>query len=158
MGSSDPIVASLALQTNTRIVIKTTTNLPLSSTSQMTQATLVRMYRVQDASSMSWTQHDFEVPVIVKPSFTIARQIQCRMSSPQQTWMMQRARWESTSQGLNENNMNPKGPYRCWVEQKEGSIIMGISCTATGYVKELARTYDDSGKLRNIRWQDGVLL
>jgi hypothetical protein len=158
MDSSDLIVTSFALTTNTRIVIKTKTNLPLSSKSHMVQATLARTYRVQNASSTSWTQHELEVPIIMKPSFTIARQMQCRMSSPHQTWMMQRARWEYTSQGLNGNRMNPKGPYRCWVEQKEGSIIMGVSCVATGYVKELVRTYDDSGKLTNIRLQDGGLL
>jgi hypothetical protein len=159
---SDQLVTSFALPTKLRIVMTmtTTTSRPLLSSSEnnMVEAILARTYRVQDASSTSWTQHDLGVPRIAKPTFTIGRQMQCRMPSPKQSWMMQRARWEATSQRLNVDTIEPQGPYRCWVEQRQTSIMMGILCVATGYVKELLRTYDDSGKLTMIRLQDGLLL
>jgi hypothetical protein len=156
---SGQLITSFALATNARIIVRTTTRPLLSSSeSNMFKAILARTYRVQDASSTSWTQDDLEVSIIARPKFTIERQVQCRMSSPQQSWMMQRVRWESTYQGSNVVKIEPQGPYRFWVEQMDRSMMLGISCVETGYVKELVRTYGDSGMLTIIRLQDGMLL
>ena len=93
-----------------------------------------------------------------RPNILVHTRTLCRMSSPVLPWMMQRAQWESHTnaslQGCDEAQQE-QGPFRCWIEALDGSISMGVSCTRTGYVKEVVRSYDGSGNLNKITLQEG---
>lgn len=100
-----------------------------------------------------------------KPDYAIVRQLQCRMSSPSQPWMMQRVQWESKNT-KSEEHISPvvdaSSCYQCWldvVEQPEDGATMtsmGICCTRSRYVKEVIRSYEN-GKLTRVTLQEGQL-
>ena len=126
----------------------------LSSSEGKTEATLAPKATFGGESTPR--RDDLSLKVIKKPEYNVWRQIQCRMSSPSQPWMMQRVQWES-SEGPDEGTQ-PQGPYQCWVEQKESLIFMGISCIETGYFKEIVRSCGENGKLTRVALQEGKLL
>lgn len=120
--------------------------------------------------------------ISTKPKYEVGRQLQCRMSSPSQPWMLQRAQWESRRALEPAENEDPltlllpsnEGAYECWLEQVQvpapagddrtssttTKVSMGICCTTSGYVKEITRTYDssDSRKLTRVTLQEGRLI
>ena len=107
-----------------------------------------------------------------RPEFRVVRQQQCRMATPTQPWMMQRVQWESTkrnssSNGREDSNDNqqelPGPPYHCWVEEADHGgvrlVSMGATCVASGYVKEIVRSYSvENGKLCSVALHEGRLL
>ena len=105
------------------------------------------------------TLEDLVLPIAnSRPEFRVERHQQCRMASPTQPWMMQRAQWESR-QDSTCKRQEPQGPYQCWIDVADGAISMGVTCVASGYVKEILRSYTaESGTLLTVALLEGRLL
>lgn len=92
------------------------------------------------------------------PDFTIRHQIQGSSSSP--SWNMDELAWETTGEA---DPCEAEGPYQLWLINKKNlveggcDLYTGIACTTTGYVKNLVRSYDESGKLAKVARQEGLL-
>ncbi|KAI2494082.1 hypothetical protein MHU86_20441 [Fragilaria crotonensis] len=102
---------------------------------------------------------DLVLPIVsTRPEFCVGTQLQCRMASPSQPWMMQRVLWESRQ--VSDEKQDPLvGPFQCWIEQTDDTISMGVSCESSGYVKEILRSYNvESGKQYKVTLQEGRLL
>mmetsp|Transcript_15929 Transcript_15929/g.24125 ORF Transcript_15929/g.24125 Transcript_15929/m.24125 type:complete len:271 (-) Transcript_15929:228-1040(-) len=100
------------------------------------------------------------------PHYEVDNEIQCRMPSPRQPWILQRSQWEShevkhvTGEMTSScDESDPHVSHLSWVEatNKGECIRMGSACTSSGQVKEIIRTYEN-GQLRNVIKKEGNLV
>ena len=113
------------------------------------------------------------------------KEISCKMASPSQPWMLQRAKWESVAnENFNEGehgaSSGEEKPVRSdligWVRlmggdevdclssnsvmaANEGSTVQfGAFCTSTKEAWAVVRTYDGRGKLHGVILQEGIII
>ena len=158
--SYGPVVVATASPSNRLLASVTLPNMRfwLSSNEGIVTVEGTMLPEVKTEADARVLLEDKVLPIVSsRPEFCVERQLQCRMASPSQPWMMQRVLWESRHDS--DDNQVPRGPFQCWIEEADDAIAMGVSCVTTGYVKEILRSYDiNSGKQCKVALQEGRLL
>lgn len=93
------------------------------------------------------------------PAFTVSHELAAATGTAT-AWKRSDLQWEAT--GKEMVNVEPKGVYQLWLVNEKKStggsdMNIGIACASTGYVKNLVRSYDESGQLFKVCRQEGLL-
>jgi hypothetical protein len=168
--SSPSFTTSLALSTNSRVLLSC--SLDANEKRAQSQIAASRLYRVSfghDGSSLR--PEDFRVNV-AEPSCNDIfwqKQLQCFMSSPGQSWALQRVKWEQKGMEETSPDFEAANALQAWgnvaqlardtnVNDNFVVLTMGVWCAETKCAKAVVREYNENRMLVRVALQTGMLL
>mmetsp|Transcript_29463 Transcript_29463/g.32609 ORF Transcript_29463/g.32609 Transcript_29463/m.32609 type:complete len:290 (+) Transcript_29463:19-888(+) len=102
------------------------------------------------------------------PNFLVINEIRATAADDENTTNNGESSWDRNSLTWNkkqqQDNFSSEGPYQLWmVNEPENQwngydMILGITCTQTGYVKNFVRSYHENGNLVTVVKQEGQLM
>mmetsp|Transcript_17673 Transcript_17673/g.26156 ORF Transcript_17673/g.26156 Transcript_17673/m.26156 type:complete len:272 (-) Transcript_17673:38-853(-) len=159
--ASFKLMTSISMTNNFRVILIA----DIDSSLQLTSSKALCLPKATFRSQQNDDVIGFSGPDVMSsaPDYIVQNSIQCRMSLPNQPWMLQRSQWESHKETYisieKKSSSDPQVPYQSWVETIDGglSISVGSVCTSSGQVKEIIRTFSN-GKLINVLKKEGNLI
>lgn len=158
---------SISLSTRSRVLLSCTLDTNKKMKVPEIATLLHRVSFGDDGSSLQ--PEDFDVDVVEPHDIYWHHQLQCRVSSPGQSWMLQRAKWEMFGVEEASPDFEPITNVQAWSVAQSASdanpddntngvvLTMGAMCTKAGSVKAIARTYNENGMLVRVALQTGKL-
>jgi hypothetical protein len=118
----------------------------------------------------SWRPEHFRVNVVEQPhNIAGQHQLQCSMSLPGQSWMLQRVKWEQNGMEEPSPDFEPANTFQAWATVAKSAsdtnlrdnnvlLTMGVWCTETKWVKAVVCKYNENELLVRVALQTGTLL
>ena len=165
------MTTSLTLSTMSRVMLSCTLDTEKQSSKLKIASALHRVKFGDDGSAL--TPENFHCRIIEESQGGMSwyEQQQCRMSSPGQPWMLQRAQWETKRDGDPLPEFQSSDSLQAWAVVQSGVdgeisysvdntasgllFTMGVVCTETGCIKAVTRTYNENGMLVTVALKSG---
>lgn len=168
VANENVFTTTIMLSNKCRVLLSCTLDVETKE-SKMDSAYVLRRVTFGDDGS-SLVAADFECGILEQAPLDVTwhERIQCRMSSPGQPWMMQRAQWENeVSSDSSSIDFQQIGNLQAWTSVQSQNdlddtgvggltLTAGVMSTESGCVKAITRKYNDNHMLTQVILKSGA--